>query len=193
MKKPSLLLTVFLACTSIPALCQVVPAVGHPGGGPPLSVGIAYSNYNTDWSGRLSGGVVWADWNFYKLPPLWDGLGIEIEGRHLNFDRTGGDPKLRMDTLEGGVIYTTHFYRRFHPYAKFLFGDGSIDFTVAPDYSHDTRSMYVPAAGADTRFYKSLWLRVNYEYQFWPDFFNHHAFNPHGWDFGVAYDLSDFR
>ena len=56
-------------------------------------------------------------------------LGVEVEGRDLNFDRTGGDPKLRMDTFEGGLIYTTHFYRRFHPYAKFLFGDGSIDFT----------------------------------------------------------------
>ena len=46
-----------------------------------------------------------------------------------------------------------------------------------------------PVAGADTRFYESLWLRVNYEYQFWPDFFNHHTLNPHGWDFGVAYDF----
>ncbi len=185
-------LLVLLVCTSIPAVSQVVPA-GRTGKGPPLSVGVAYSNYNTDWSGRLSGATVWADWNFYKLPPLWDGFGIEIEGRDLNFGRTGGDPKLRMDTFEGGLIYTTHFYRRFHPYAKFLFGDGSIDFTVSPNYSHDTRSMYVPSAGADTRFYENLWLRVNYEYQFWPDFFNHHAFNPHGWDVGVAYDFGRFR
>ena len=186
-------LAVLLVCASIPAFSQVEPA-GRTGKGPPLSVGVAYSNYDTDWSGRLSGGVVWADWNFYQLPPLLDGFGLEIEGRDLNFDRTGADPKLRMDTLEGGVIYTTHFYRRFHPYAKFLFGDGSIDFTSSdPHYSHDTREMYVPGGGADTRFYKSFWLRVNYEYQFWPNFFNHHAMNPNGLDIGVAYDFGRFR
>jgi len=76
---------------------------------------------------------------------------------------------------------------------KFLVGDGSIDFTVAPNYSHDTREMYVPGVGADTRFYRSLWLRVNYEYQFWPHFFNYHALNPSGVDVGVAYDFGRFR
>jgi opacity protein-like surface antigen len=199
MAKPSLLLAALLICASIPAFSQVVPEIGHPGKGWPLSVGVAYSTYDTDWNstlsgGRLSGGTVWADWNFYHLPPLLDGFGLEVEGRDLNYDRTGNDPKMRQDTLEGGVIYTTHFYRRFHPYAKFLVGDGSIDFTsTLPYYSHDTRIMYTPGGGADTRFYKSLWLRVNYEYQFWPDFFQHNALNPRGWDIGVAYDFGRFR
>ncbi|MFZ0743008.1 MAG: outer membrane beta-barrel protein [Terracidiphilus sp.] len=204
MAKPSFLLAALVICTSIPAFSQVVPEIGHPGRGMPLSVGVAYSTYDTDWSGpfeggkplnggRLSGGTLWADWNFYKLPPLWDGFGLEVEGRDLNYGRTGDDPKMRQDTVEGGLIYTTHFYRRFHPYAKFLFGYGSIDFTVAPTYSHDTRTMYVPGGGADTRFYKSLWLRVNYEYQFWPNFFRYHTLNPRGWDVGVAYDFGGFR
>ena len=93
------------------------------------------------------------------------------------------------------MIYTTHFYRRFHPYMKFLVGDSSIDFSLPnfPNYTHDTREMYVPGVGADTRFYKSFWLRVNYEYQFWPNFFNHHALNPSGVDIGVAYDFGRFR
>jgi opacity protein-like surface antigen len=187
-------LAVLVVCLSIPAFSQVEPAAGHPGKGWPLSVGVAYSNFDTDWSGRLSGTTVWADWNFYKLPPLLDGFGLEVEARDLSYGRTGADPKLRMDTIEGGVIYTTHFYHRFHPYGKFLFGNGSIDFTsLDPHYSHDTREMYVPGGGADTRFYKSLWLRVNYEYQFWPNFFNHHTMNPNGVDIGVAYDFGGFR
>ena len=194
MCKKSLFLAVLLFCAPILAFSQVEPSAGHPGRGWPLSVGVAYSTYDPDWSGRLSGATIWADWNFYNLPPLLDGFGIEVEARDLNYHRTGGDPKLRMDTLEGGVIYTTHFYRRFHPYAKFLIGDGSIDFTSSdPHYSHDTREMYVPGVGADTRFYKSLWLRANYEYQFWPSFFNHHTLNPRGWDVGVAYDFGHFR
>ena len=192
-------LAVLLVCTSIAAFCQVAPAVGHPGNGWPLSVGVAYSNYlsdfkGSDFHGRLSGTTLWADWNFYKLPPLLDGFGIEVEARDLSYGRTGNDPKFRMDTIAGGVIYTTHFYRRFHPYGKFLFGHASVDFTSSdPNYTHDTRLMYIPSVGADTRFYKSFWLRANYEYQFLPDFFRHQTFSPRGFDVGVAYDFGHFR
>jgi opacity protein-like surface antigen len=186
-----------LVCASVPAFSQVAPAAGPTTSAPPLSVGIAYSNYATDWDGRLSGGTVWADWNFYQAPPLWDGFGIEAEGRELNWGRTGGDPNLREETVAGGVIYTTHFYRRFHPYAKFLVGLGGIYFSPQesdlPHYTHDTRLMYAPSVGADTRFYKSLWLRVNYEYQLWPDFIRHHTMTPNGIDIGVAYDFKAFR
>jgi len=191
--------TALLVCASIPAFSQVEPSAGHPGNGFPLSVGIAYSKFGTDYdnrSGWLSGATVWSDWNFYKLPPLFDGFGIEVEARDLNFGRTGNvDSNLRMDTISGGVIYTTHFYHRFHPYGKFLIGHGSIDFTSSnPNYSHDTRTLYTPGVGADTRFYKNLWLRVNYEYQFWPTFFYpNQTMNPRGIDIGVAYDFVHFR
>ncbi|HEV7217848.1 MAG TPA: outer membrane beta-barrel protein [Terriglobales bacterium] len=202
MANRSFLLAILMVAVSFPALSQVVPEIGHPGKGWPLSVGVAYSTFDTDWNetlsgGRISGGTIWADWNFYHLPPLWDGFGIEVEGRDLNYGRTGNDPKIRQDTVEGGVIYTTHFYRRFHPYAKFLVGDGSLDFKATdanfPNYSHDTRLIYSPSGGADTRLHESLWLRVNYEYQFWPDFFNHHTMNPRGWDIGLSYDFGGFR
>lgn len=196
MTKPSLLLAVLLLCASTPAFPQVVPEVGHPGNGWPLSVGVAYSNYASDLNGgRLSGTTLWGDWNLYKLPPLMDGFGIEVEARDLSYGRTGADPKLRMDTFQGGLIYTTHFYRRFHPYGKFLIGYGSIDFTSSdPNYTHDTRTMYVAGGGADTRIYGSLWLRANYEYQFWPTFFHpNQMMNPSGLDIGIAYDLARFR
>ena len=192
-------LKMFLAalaiCASIPVFCQVVPEIGHPGKGLPLSVGVAYSNYATDLGGRLNGATFWADLNLYHLPPLWDGFGIEVEARDLHYGRPAADPKLRMDTVEGGVIYTTHFYRRFHPYGKFLWGFGSIDFTGSnPNYSHDTRTIYVAGGGADTRFYKSLWLRANYEYQIWPNFaYPNQTMNPSGFDIGVAYDFAGFR
>jgi opacity protein-like surface antigen len=187
---------ILLISLSIPALSQVEPAAGHPGGGLPVSVGIAYSNYMTDLNGgRLSGATVWSDWNFYKLPPLFDGFGIEVEGRDLNAHQPKNDPNLRMDTIAGGPIYTTHFYHRFHPYGKFLIGFGSVDFTSSnPNFHHDTRTMYVAGGGADTRVYKSIWLRVNYEYQFWPVFFHpYQTMNPSGIDVGFSYDFAHFR
>jgi hypothetical protein len=194
-KSMETILAVLLACASIRSFSQVAPAAGPQRSNWPVSVGLAFSAYNSDLGGHLKGTTLWADWNFYKLPPLLDGFGIELEARDLSYGRTGSDPKLRMDTVAGGVIYTTHFYRRFHPYGKFLIGQGSVDFTSSdPNYTHDTRSLYVAGGGADTRFYKSLWLRVNYEYQFWPVFFHpNQTMNPHGIDIGVAYDFGNFR
>lgn len=189
-------LSALLLCVSTRAFSQVEPSAGHPGPGWPLSVGLAYSNYMTDLNGgRLSGAMLWGDWNFYKLPPLFDGFGLEVEARDLNAGQPGNDPNLRMDTIAGGPIYTTHFYHRFHPYGKFLIGHGSVDFTSSnPDYHHDTRTFYVAGGGADTRFYKSFWLRVNYEYQFWPVFFHpNQTMNPSGIDVGVSYDFVHFR
>lgn len=191
-------LMALLVCASIPAFPQVEPTAGHPGVGLPVNIGFAYSHFRTDFpdrGGNLSGATVWADWNFYKFPPLFDGFGLEVEARDLNFGRTGNIPNLRMDTIAGGPIYTTHFWHRFHPYGKFLIGHGSIDFTSSnPAYKHDTRTLYSPGGGADTRFYKSFWLRVNYEYQFWPVFYYpNQTMNPNGIDVGVSYDLGHFR
>jgi opacity protein-like surface antigen len=190
-KFPKMLLAVLLIIRAIPALSQTAP--GATEGTWPLVVGVGYSNFHTDWSGRLSGPSFWADWTFNRLPGIWHGVGVELVGRDLNFDRTGGDPKLRMDTISGGPIYTWRRDRRIRPYGKFLFGYGSIDFTAVPGYSHDTRTVYTPGGGVDYRFWKNLSVRGDYEYQFWTDFFSHHALNPQGLTVGVDYDFGHSR
>ena len=188
LKRLKMLVAVFVAGAAIPAFSQVTPTA--TGGGLPLSVGIGYSNYHTDWSGRLGGSMVWVDWNFYQQPSFLHGFGIEVEARDLNYGRTGAEPKLRMDTAAGGAIYTWRHYHKFHPYAKFLVGFGSIDFSpLAPNYSHDTRTVYAPGGGLDYRVYRNVWVRGNYEYQFWPYFINHHALNPNGVTIGASYDF----
>ena len=182
------LLVVLLVSTAIPAFSQIAPAATE--GGLPLTVGVGYSNYYTDWSGRLSGPMLWADWNFYRGPSLLHGFGIEVEARDLNYGRTGGDPTLRMDTAGGGPIYTWRHYRKFRPYGKFLIGYGSIDFNIGvPNYKHDSRTVYAPAGGLEYRVARNVWVRGNYEYQIWTDFFNHHALNPQGFTVGAAYDF----
>lgn len=182
-------LAVLLVIASSRAFSQVVPHGTREG--LPLNVGLGYSNYHTDWSGRLGGPMFWIDWNFDKAPLLLDGVGVEVEGRDLNYNRSGIDPKLRMDTISGGLIYNWRHYHRFHPYAKFLVGYGSIDFTSPnPNYTHDTRIVYAPGGGAEYRVYQNVWLRGNYEYQFWPDFFSHHTMNPTGFTVGFAYNFS---
>jgi opacity protein-like surface antigen len=188
LKYMKMLLAALLVSALIPTYSQV--ASSATAGGLPLTVGVGYSNYATDWNGRLSGPTLWADWNFYHGPPLLRGFGIEIEARDLNYDRTGSDPKLRMDTAGGGAIYTWRHYRNFHPYGKFLVEYGSIDFNInSPGYTHDSRTVYAPGGGLDYRVFQNIWVRGDYEYQFWPSFFHHHALNPNGFTIGASYDF----
>lgn len=158
----------------------------------PLIVGLGFSDYYTDWSGNLSGPTLWIDVPIYRVPRIMHGIGLEIEGRDLNYGRTGADPKLRQDTAEGGVIYRWSRFRNFRPYGKILLGFGSQDFRDyrIPYYTHDTRSILAPGGGAEYRVWRNLWVRGDYEYQFWPDFIsNNGALNPQGVTVGAEYDL----
>ena len=184
------LLAVILVSAAFSSFAQVAPDARRPG--IPLTVGVGYSNYATDWFGRLEGPSLWLDWNFDKGPALLKGLGIEVEARDLNYGRS--TPNLRMDTASGGVIYHWRHFDRFSPYAKFLVGYGSIDFiTTDPNYKHDSRTVLGPGGGAEYRAFGNVWVRGNYDYQFWTDFFDHHALNPNGVTVGVSYDLGGFR
>jgi opacity protein-like surface antigen len=184
-----MLLATLVVTAAIPVYCQVVPEA--TGAGLPLTFGVGYSNYYTDWSGRLSGPMFWADWNFYQLPSYLQGIGIEVEARDLNYDRTGSFPTLRMDTAGGGPIYTLRRYRRFQPYAKFLVSFGSFDFTIPgyPNYTHDTRTLRAPGGGLNCRVFQKIWVRGDYEYQFWPLLGHGNTLNPQGWTLGVAYNF----
>jgi hypothetical protein len=49
--------------------------------------------------------------------------------------------------------------------------------------------------GVELRAYRSLWVRADYEYQFWPDFFFKGAkpigqLNPQGFTVGVLYHFN---
>lgn len=188
-----LVLTAILLTAGTPLLAQVAPAT-NGGGGVPITIGAGFSDFHPDWSGRLGGAAVWIDWNLYAGPSFLRGLGVEAEARDLNFLRSGGDPKLRQDTIGAGPIYTWHRFGRIHPYAKFLIDYGSIDFTSGdPNYTHDTRTVYVPGGGAEYRVFRHIWVRGDYEYQFWTDFIHHHTMNPQGFTVGVSYNFRDFR
>jgi hypothetical protein len=174
---------------ALPACSQVGPAATQ--GGLPLVVGAGYSNFYTDWSGRESGATLWIDWNVYKVPRILHGIGLEVQGRDLSFSRTGDNPKLRMDVASGGAIYRYNRYRNLHPYAKFLLGFGSIDFTNPPSpyYTHDTRTVLSPGGGVEYRVFRNIWVRGDYEYQFWNDWYHHHDLNPQGFTIGAVYDF----
>jgi len=184
------LAAVFVLAAS-PAFSQVVPAATE--GKVPLTIGGGVSDFLTDFenSGRMVGVTVWADWRLHHLPPLLDGLSIEVEGRDINFARPAGLTTLRQDTGLGGAIYTWQHYSRFHPYGKYLIGLGSIDFAdpTNPYYTHDSRVVLAPGVGADYRAWRNVSIRVDYEYQFWHAIFGSHDLNPNGFTFGATYNF----
>jgi opacity protein-like surface antigen len=176
------------------AFGQVTP----PGqqGGIPITAGVGYSTFQSDWNGRLGGSTIWANLGFDLLRPPYDGLGIEIEGRDLNYNHTGAaplDPKLREETVTGGPIYNWRHYHGFQPYAKFLMGVGGIYFSPIsvsfPNYTHDTRIVYAPGAGLNYRVHGAFSVRGDYEYQIWPSFIQNHALTPSGFTVGALYDF----
>jgi opacity protein-like surface antigen len=186
-------LAAIFVIAAIPAFSQVAPSAHE--GGLPLVVGVGFSNFATDFGpGRRMDGVsVWADWQPSRLPGALRGLGIEAEGRDINFGRPSALSKMRQDTAEGGPIYTWRHYRNFHPYAKYLIGFGSIDFPPYGTYSHDTRTVLIPGGGAEYRAYRNIWVRGDYEYQYWRHIFGPHDLNPNGVTIGVSYDFGSFR
>jgi opacity protein-like surface antigen len=175
---------------ALSASSQTVPAATR--GGIPILVGGGFSEYDSDWNGNLGGGTLWIDVGVPHLPRLLHGLGVEVEGRDLNYTRSGFDPKLRQDTAEGGLIYRWNRYHNFRPYAKFLGGYGSIEFSDPRDpyYSHDTRTVLAPGGGVEYRVWGGLWVRGDYEYQFWPQMTARGALTPAGYTVGAVYDLS---
>jgi opacity protein-like surface antigen len=187
-------LAILVISTVFPALSQVVPSARE--GGLPLSVGVGISDFDLDWTTnhiegrRMEGATVWADWSFYHAPSLLRGIGVEAEVRDINFGRPSSLTRMRQITGQGGVIYTFRRYSNVHPYAKYLMGLGSIDFlSTHPSYKHDTRTIHSPGAGLEYRVYRNIWVRGDWEYQYWPSLFRYHTLNPNGFTIGASYDF----
>jgi len=178
----SLTLATLLVCAATSALAQTEPAAtkNHI----PLAVGAGFSGFNTDLGeGDLYGGTLWIDYTLPRVPSLLRGIGLEAEARDLNYMRAPGVPaNLRMDVASGGVIYALPRYVKFRPYGKYQMGYGNIDEGAVHSTArwHDSRTVSSIGGGVDYRIFRSVWLRADYEYQIWPDFWKTSPTSPHG-------------
>lgn len=189
----SVIAVIFLFFGKI-CLSQAVPSA-HAGKGDGFTIGVGPSGYNVDWGhGRMYGGTVWADWHPHQVPSMFYGLGLELEARDISLNPSSTQPSnFRLDTVGGGLIYNWPHYRNFRPYVKAIISYGSLDFTIPanPAYTHDSRTVYAAGGGFDYRAYGPLWVRVDYEYQAWPNLFGGKTggktLDPQGFTVGVAY------
>jgi hypothetical protein len=170
---------------------QVAPSAVK-GGGIPIVAGFGFSDFGIDWGPgtRMQGLSAWVDFFPRGLPSKIYGLGIEAEGRDLNFGSS--IPKMRQDTALIGVTYDWNHFKNFLPNAKYLAGIGSIDFPPPPSYpyySHDSFTVLAPGGGGKYRIWRNVWVRGDYEYQFWQHTFGQHDLNPQGFTIGTSYDF----
>ncbi len=184
---------VFLLFAALPSIAQVKP--GAQESNFPLVVGAGFSNYYTEmFQKRMVGATVWADWTFEHVPAPLRGIGLEAEVRDLDFGQPQGF-RLRQFTAGGGPIYTWRHFRNVRPYAKFLVDYGSmthIQISGFPAwYTGDKWAVYAVGGGGEYRVWRNVWVRADYEYQFWRvDFFNPTSFlDPRGVTVGASYDF----
>jgi len=196
MRLKSLLLMLFLTA-SIPAFSQVEPSAAEKG--LPLVVGGGISDFYTEMiSKHLEGPTVWADWNFYRGPSFLRGFGVEAEVRDLDFGQPQGQ-KLQLATFGGGPVYTWRHFRSFHPYGKFLVDYSAMDHIKIAGlpswYTADKWTTYACGGGVEYRTWGNVWIRADYEYQFWRvEFFNPNSFlNTQGFTVGASYNFGHMR
>ncbi len=175
---PPTSLAVLLVLSAYPVLAQVTPAGVVKT--IPLNVGVGFSNFDSGFgsgnqaegSDRLNGGTLWIDYDPGWLPGRLYGLGIMVQGRDLNLGQPKDQPFMREDVASGGAIYRWNHYFLVRPYGEFLAGFGNSDYlTQALVHYHQTRTVYTAGGGAEFDTYHRLWVRADYEYEWWPQYF----------------------
>ncbi len=188
-----LTLVVILAVPTLPALAQAAPAAGNDSGAP-ISLGGGFSAWNVNYgTGAMEGGTVWADWNLQTTTPAVRGFSIEAELRDISLGGSTSQANIRQDTALIGLKYAVPHYKNFRPYIKVLGGGGSEDFrSYYPNYNHDTRGLVAIGAGAEFHAAGPIWVRADYEYQFW-EYFNTGYTEPNGVTIGFMYNFKGAR
>jgi hypothetical protein len=184
-------LALFFVGAALSARAQVTYSAEQ--GKQPFTVGAGVSNFSDDWGvqgPRQVGITMWVDWRPPFIPPVLHGLGLEFEGRTVQYATPSYLPGHRMDTALGGAIYEFRRKGRIRPLGKYVMGIGSIDFpSPGSTYNHDTRAVFEPGVGVDVRFWNNFSARATYDYQFWHQIFGPHDLTPNGFTFGAVYDF----
>jgi opacity protein-like surface antigen len=124
---------------------------------------------------------------------IWHDLGIIAEGHSMIVGGNEHSSNYKYFTGGGGLIYTSGYWGRFQPFVKGEVGYGSL---THPDngtgHFHDTRTIYTVGGGVEYHTGKKWWTRVEYSYDFFPDFHSsitntNSILNPRGFTFGETY------
>jgi opacity protein-like surface antigen len=172
---------VFLVCIAMPALSQLVPTATE--GESPFSVGGGVSGTNPDVGHGLNfGTTLWADYKFNRSTSFLHGVGLEVVAHDYFVGHSTSQPSsLREDSFGGGLTYNWYKFHTFRPYAKALWEYGNAAYLPSSDaWSSQSRTVLGLGGGVEYHAFGKVWIRADYEYQTWPDFFKHSGSIPSG-------------
>jgi opacity protein-like surface antigen len=197
--KATLLFAMLFALAPLPARSQSIPAGSEKT--LPITLGGGASDFDVDWgNGRMYGITAWTDLAIVYGPSFIHGLSIELEGRYIDWGESSNQPRLKIYSGGGGPVYAWHPESRIHPYGKFLMSFGGLSgfrFPTSPGhppYTHDTRTDYAAGGGFQIRATRHVWVRADYEYQFWNKLFaGQKTLDPQGFTLGAEYNFRDLH
>ena len=169
------------------ALAQVAPSARV--GGLPIGIGIGFSSYDIDYGNlRMEGPVARASLG------LFHGIGIDASARSIFMFTPSQLTRMQQTTLLGGVYYEAPLMFHVRPFVRYAGGLGIIEFpSYNPAYTRDSYTVTAPSGGVEIPLREKLYLRAEYEYQFWKQYHGPNDLTPNGFTLGVTYYLSGMR
>lgn len=185
-----LLVAIAVSFVSLSCAAQVAPAVYiRPSLAPTVGGGMNYSS--GDWGrGDINrwGPSAWA------TVTIWHDLSIIAEGHSMIVGGNRRASDFKYFAGGGGLIYTSDYWGRFQPFFKGEAGYASLSHPPnASGHLHDTRNIWVLGGGVEYHTWGQLWTRVEYSYDFFPNFHSsitndsNHSLNPRGITFGETF------
>jgi hypothetical protein len=179
MQRKSLIAIFFLTAT-LPLFSQTLESATE-NGPRQWTIGTGLSYFTPSYGpGRIAGETLWIDNSLERVPAFLSGLSVDFEARNLSFARSSDEPVMRVDTAGGGAMYRWDHFLKALPYAKVTEGLGNIDYMAGTDRAHQSRAVTGMGGGCDIRAFGPVWVRADYEYEYWPNFWIKKVASPVG-------------
>jgi opacity protein-like surface antigen len=183
-----LLTALAIGVVSVSCAAQVVPQANRP----PLatSFGAGMDYWSGDWGSADINRFGPAAWTTITI---WHDLSAIAEGHSMIVGGNRFAPEYKYFAGGIGLVYTSDYWGRFQPLFKGEVGLGSL---THPDnltgHFHDSHRIWTVGGGVEYHTKGQFWTRVEYTYDFFPDFHSSvtgqtHSLNPRGFTIGETY------
>jgi opacity protein-like surface antigen len=179
----ALFCAVVALCFVRSGMAQVAPAANQ--GGRPIGFGVGFSRYDLDYGpGRYMEGPVGR-----ASVGIFHGFGIDGSARAIFMNTPPELTRMQQNTFLAGAYYETQpLIGRLRLFGRFAGGIGTIEFpSHNPLYTRDSYTVYAPSGGIEYPIVPKVFLRADYEYEFWKHYHGTNDLNPEGFTIGVTY------
>ena len=186
----SLLVAIVVGLFSFSCAAQVAPSASTTHPSLTTSVGVGMNYWSGDWGtpdlnrwGPSAWGTI----------TIWHDLSLIAEGHSMVVGGNRFASNYKYFAGGGGLVYTSDYYGRFQPLFKAEAGFASLTHPGnGSGHFHATSNVWSFGGGVEYHTWGQLWTRVEYTYDFFPNFHSgitnqNHSLNPRGFTFGETF------